>query len=193
MESLAGKFLISETELQDPNFAQSVVCLLEHNAEGAFGFVVNQRSTVSLGDILEEFTDTPASSLPVFIGGPVQRDFLFCLYSSTVEISDKDILEPIPGVFFNPDIKEIFRYLHDVFPFIHPEERPDIHFYAGYSGWSPGQLEREIRQFNSWVVLPANQGLIFAKDPEQSWRSALRKKGGIYYIAAEMGFKPSIN
>ncbi len=99
----------------------------------------------------------------------------------------------MPGVVFNPDIRSVFTYLHDVYPGLHPDDRPDIHFFAGYSGWGAGQLERELNVYGSWVVLPAQQGLIFSKDPEESWRSALKRKGGIYYIAAEMGFKPSLN
>ena len=193
MESLQGKFLISETELEDPNFTQSVVLLLEHNSEGAFGLIVNQMSTLRLGGVLDEFKGTEAAELPLFVGGPVQQEFLFCLYSSIPELDNDAVIEVIPGVVFNPDLRSVLSYLKDIYPGLHPEQRPDIHFYAGYSGWGEGQLEKEMSVYGSWVVLPANQALIFSKDPEESWRSALKRKGGIYYIAAEMGFKPSMN
>lgn len=193
MEYLQGKFLVSETELDDPNFTQSVVLLVEHNQEGAFGLVVNQLSTLRLGAVLEEFMGTEAGELPLFIGGPVQQDFLFCLHSPIPELESGTVIEVIPGVAFNPDTRAVIAYLKDHYPALHPEQRPDVRLYAGYSGWGGGQLERELKVFGSWVVLPANQALIFSKDPEESWRSALKRKGGIYYIAAEMGFKPSMN
>lgn len=65
-------------------------------------------------------------------------------------------------------------------------------FLVGYAGWAPGQLEVELAR-KDWIVIPGSPELVFSDTPFSVWRSALRKKGGIYWIAAETGFKPSIN
>ena len=71
--SLQGYFLISETELADPNFRQTVVLLVNHNEEGAFGLVVNRPADLSLGDVVTEFEGQPIGEAPTFVGGPVEQ------------------------------------------------------------------------------------------------------------------------
>ncbi len=190
---LTGRFLISETELSDPNFRETVVMLIEHNREGALGFVVNRKSNVSLGDLMEEFEEKSVRELPVYVGGPVEQRFMFVLHSGLPEDRRSDhAISPIPGVVFEPDFRIVARFLSDEWPKIDPQQRPSIHLYAGYSGWSAGQLESEIER-KSWVILPATPELIFSANPGEAWREGLRKKGGIYWIAAETGYKPSFN
>ncbi|WP_319475547.1 YqgE/AlgH family protein [Marispirochaeta aestuarii] len=191
--SLEGHFLISETELTDPNFIQTVVYLVEHNDNGALGFVVNRKSETALKDVIPEFTDSPAGELEVYLGGPVEQMFLFTLHSGLPGDKRSDAASSsLQGVILEPDFELIRRFLSEQWPDLNPEHRPEIRFYAGYAGWAPGQLENELRH-GAWVVIPATPGIVFAPEPEESWRNALRKKGGIYWVVAETGFKPSMN
>ena len=73
-----------------------------------------------------------------------------------------------------------------------PEDAPAIRFFAGYAGWAPGQLEDELRR-GDWVVIKALPNLVFSEEPGKSWEQALYKKGGVHWLAAETGYKPSIN
>lgn len=190
---LTGHFLISETELEDPNFKETVVFLVDHSEEGAFGLVVNRMSQSTLGEVFEEFADHPAASIPIFVGGPVEPHYLFILYAGLPEgIRSEHAREPLGGIVFEPDFKPVSDYLKGDWLSRPPEDKGEIKFFAGYAGWGAGQLEQEL-EINSWVILPGTDELIFASHPEEGWREALRKKGGVYWIAAETGYKPSMN
>ena len=190
---LEGHFLISETELTDPNFMQTVVYMVEHNENGALGFVVNRKSETTLNDVLPDFTESIAGNLEVYIGGPVEQMYLFTLHSGLPGDRRSDAASSaLQGVILEPDFEVIRDFLLNEWPQLTPEHRPEIRFYAGYAGWAPGQLETELAH-GAWVVIPATPGIVFAPQPEESWRNALRKKGGIYWVVAETGFKTSLN
>jgi putative transcriptional regulator len=67
-----------------------------------------------------------------------------------------------------------------------------VRMYVGYSGWGPGQLEGELK-VSSWVVLKASKQVVFDPDPQAVWEQALAKKGPLYQIILQTGFKPSLN
>lgn len=192
-EFLKGYFLISEADLMDPNFYRTVVLMVEHNDEGAFGLVVNRKSQANLSDIVEGFDENPAGNIPVYLGGPVQQEFLFTLHSIIPEYGmSEHTAEPVNGVIFEPLTNNLVKYLENEWSSIPPDEWPKIHIFAGYSGWGPGQLERELKE-KSWVTHKASTDIVFYPNPERGWTEALSKKGGLYKIIGETGFKPSMN
>ncbi len=187
-EFLPGYLLIAESNLTDPNFSQTAVYLINHDENGAMGLVINRPSTTVLGDAVEELADTPWREELIFIGGPVQQYFVFVLHSGLPGGSKSAAaIEASPGVIFEPDFNVVRPAL--TYPV-----RPGFHtrFIVGYAGWSPGQLEEELER-KDWAVIPGSPELVFSQDPLTVWRSALRRKGGIHWIAAETGFMPSIN
>lgn len=190
---LEGYFLISEVELMDPNFYRTVVLLVKHDGEGAFGLVVNRRSNVTLQEVLEGFEDGPAKDLPIHVGGPVQQEYLFALHSGFPDqLESEHSSAPAEGVVFEPVTESVVDYLKTTWSMIPEADRPRIHLFAGYSGWGAGQLENEL-QAGAWVVLPASSDIVFYPDPSEGWRQALSRKGAFYKIVAETGFKPSMN
>ncbi len=193
-DDLTGYFLIAETELHDPNFFRTVVLMVSHNSDGAFGLVINRRSDVLLGEVVEDFEDSPVEDLPVFVGGPVQQNYIFSLHSGIpTGWSSEHVEEPAPGVFFEPSFQHLADFMgSDEFGGLPAQERPRVHVYAGYSGWGPGQLEGELEE-GAWLVHPAQAPIVFHDNPEEGWREALSKKGSFYRIVAQTGFKPSLN
>lgn len=193
--SLKGQFIISESNMADPNFFQTVVLMLEHNQEGAFGLIVNRRSHVTLGDIMPGAESKRSLGTPVYVGGPVQQDFLFVLHSELpgMEKPSDGAIEPISGVFFEPFFRKIEKFFKDDFWFSIPaDDRPHIHLFLGYSGWAPGQLEREM-SMGSWITHPASTRIVFHENPEEGWRDALKEKGGIYKVFADSRQEPGLN
>ena len=191
--SLEGYFLISETELVDPNFHRTVVLLVNHNEEGAFGLVVNRPAEITLGDIVTEFAEEPVGELDAYIGGPVEQHYLFTLHSGMPETARSQYaMEPAEGIVFEPVFHAMEGYLRTEWHRFAPDRRPRVNFYLGYAGWGPGQLEGELAQ-NAWLVLPATSEIVFHPDPSEGWAAALSRKGGIYQIIAQTGFKPSLN
>lgn len=191
---LSGHFLVSDFDLADPNFRRTVVLMIDHDEEGAFGLVVNRPSPFTLGEVVEGMGDSPASSIPVYVGGPVQQNALFVLHeedpasagaSGTVE-------QPVAGVTFSPATQGLVDWLKDEWGALPEAARPAVRVYVGYSGWASGQLEGEL-EADAWVVLRATREIVFHPDPTSAWEEALARKGPLYQIILQTGFKPSMN
>ena len=190
---LGGHFLISDITLMDPNFYRSVVLMITHDDTGAFGLVVNNPSKFTLGEVVEETESHPAGSIPVYIGGPVQQEFLFMLHAAFPDTTEEDDREqPVDGVVFEPATQPLIDYLKGAWGELPEEDRPAVRLYAGYSGWGPGQLEGELKA-EAWLIVKATQDIIFHQNPAQGWADAFGRKGPLYRIILQTGFKPSLN
>jgi putative transcriptional regulator len=196
---LTGQFLISNLNLVDPNFFRTVVLLVQHNAEGAFGLVVNRPAAYTLGRIFPEFSKNLNPDIPVYIGGPVQREFLFILHSGFCAARQSGwykkspaATEPAPGVVFEPATYDLISRLGEEWDSMPLEDRPRIRLYAGYSGWTANQLERELRE-HAWFTHTAKPDIVFHPNPETAWKAALSEKGEYYKFVADTEYIPSIN
>ncbi|MFW5802269.1 MAG: YqgE/AlgH family protein [Spirochaeta sp.] len=190
---LSGHFLISETELVDPNFFRTVILITDHTTEGAFGLVVNRSAEVKIQDLLPDFADVPAGSIPVYIGGPVEQQYLFLLHDGLNEIEmPEPAISPLEGLVFQPLTETIADVLRRKITRSPEGIQQRVHVFAGYSGWGPGQLEAELRE-GAWITHPASAEIIFHRDPARGWQDAMARKGDIYRIIAQTGFKPSLN
>jgi len=190
--NLRGHFLVSEITLADPNFRRSVVLMILHDENGAFGLVVNHPSPFTLGELVAGVEGTPAAAIPVFVGGPVQQEVLSALHAELPGYEGAAGEQPVEGVISEPATKGLIEYLVNVWSTLPEEERPAVRLYAGYSGWGPGQVEGEMRT-ESWVVVKATREMIFRADPAGAWEEAFSGKGPLYKIILQTGFKPSMN
>jgi putative transcriptional regulator len=192
-DSLKGSFLISDANLSDPNFRRTVVLIISHDEEGAFGLVVNRRLDATLEDALPDYGNTGAADIPIYEGGPVERHYLFAIHSGfPAQVRSEHAIDPIAHVTFEPAFPAIADFLRTQWGELSPDVRPPIRLYAGYSGWSAGQLEEELES-GAWVVRPATVKHVFSDDPEEGWRLALGELGGLHRVIAETGYKPSMN
>ena len=181
MDSLKGNFLISGSTLKEENFNETVVFIIEHNDEGAFGLIVNRKLDGGLPDVLPRLGEKSAKK-PLYEGGPVRKEVLFVLFHNA-ECEADDGEEVIPGVFLGNSYELIEGLLEKDIPF---------HVYSGYAGWAPGQLESEL-EAKTWVVMPAKQEIIFHENPQYVWREALLYGGGIYSYFARHIKDPFLN
>jgi putative transcriptional regulator len=191
---LGGHFLVSDFDLVDPNFHRAVVLMIDHDEEGAFGLVVNRPSPFTLGEVVEGLDGSPASSIPVYVGGPVQQNALFVLHEEPrADGGAEDAAEqPVEGVSFEPATQPLMDWLKGEWGDLPEAERPAVRVYVGYSGWSSGQLEGEL-EADAWVVLRATREIVFHPDPQNAWAEALARTGPLYQIILLTGFKPSMN
>ena len=187
--SLEGQVLVAESELGDPNFTETVVLIINHDEEGAFGLVINRKSDISLGDAAPNYRESALAGIPLYIGGPVEQEYLFTIHSGLPEdFRSPHARQVCPGVVFEPSFAHVERFLIDEAR----QSPPELRLFAGYSGWGPGQLEGEM-EAHAWITIPAEAALVFNPHPAQGWKAALRKKGGVYWVVAETGYKPSLN
>lgn len=190
---LGGYMLVSDINLMDPNFYRSVVLMITHDDNGAFGLVVNRPSRFTLGELAEGMESTAAASIPIYVGGPLQQEILFILHSEFGDDEESEHRErPADGVVFEPVTQAVVDFLKSQWSPLPAEDRPMVRLYAGYAGWGPGQVEGELKS-EAWVVLKATPEIVFHPNPEEGWADAFGKKGLLYQIILQTGFKPSMN
>jgi putative transcriptional regulator len=182
IEPLAGALLIADPFLKDPHFMRSVVFLCESREEGAFGFVLNKRLDITLGDIVPELV---SCKLPVFYGGPVQKDTLHFLHSYPNQVTGG--IEVADNVYWGGDFEALTELIKN-----NEADAAQIRFYLGYSGWGEGQLQSEMGT-HSWLTVKARKKLVFYHDHEKIWKEALRELGGDYEQLINYPIDPQLN
>jgi putative transcriptional regulator len=174
MESLAGRILIASPGLHD-FFRRTVVLMVEHAEEGAFGLVLNRSSEACVAEAVPALVPLAGEDEVIRIGGPVAPD-------SVVVIGEFEQIGDSPKAIVG-----------DV-GLVDPEETQDglgrVRIYAGHAGWGPGQLESEIER-DAWIVDDASPELPFSED--DLWAGVLSKRGGEYALLATMPDDPSLN
>jgi len=178
-----GDLLISEPFLPDPNFERTVVLLCEHNQEGSFGFVLNKISELKFDEVIE---DAENFNEKLYVGGPVQQDTLHFIHRTS------DLLEG--GIDIGNEIiwggnfEQLLLFINSG-----QIEKEDFKFFLGYSGWSGGQLEAELKE-NSWIIYKhATAVQVFDTDPNQLWKEILSEMGGRYRMFANYPVDPRLN
>ena len=167
---LAGQLLVATPDMKDPRFAETVIYMVKHNDEGAFGLIVNKPMVKgSFEDLLKGFgmdTKGAKGEAVVYYGGPVSVSQGFILHS------DESLLESSTkvkdGIAMTADAKMVQAMAQGKGP------RQAL-LMLGYAGWGPGQLEMEIRA-NSWFTINGDKMLVFGKDADKKWRQALDKR-----------------
>ncbi len=161
--SLKGQLLLDGGRLAGSYFNRTVVLVCEHNAEGAFGLILNRPSENRLEDVFERELPPRLTGQTLYGGGPVQPAALSYLHSSSL-IHSANVMDELA---VGHDLDELVR-LADSWT---PERR--LRVFAGYAGWSPRQLDEEMRR-EAWLTHPASRELIFDVQPDQLWRHILR-------------------
>ncbi|HYL35531.1 MAG TPA: YqgE/AlgH family protein [Bryobacteraceae bacterium] len=166
-ELAPGKFLVASKELGDPNFAESVVLLLQYDAgKGAMGLIINRRTDVPLSRLFEDFKEAKGRSDSVYLGGPVELSNVLALLRSAAKPEDAKL---VFGDVYLVTSKDLLQKT-----LASKVEAARFHAYVGYAGWGPGQLEREIA-LGAWKILPAEAGIVFHADPDSVWKRLISR------------------
>jgi putative transcriptional regulator len=171
---LKGQLLLDSGQLSGSFFQHTVVLICQHDAEGAFGLMLNRGTGKSVGDMIVADLPEALKECPLYEGGPVQPSALSFLYS--------DPLLPDANVMANLSLGHSIEELVELGEGLSPVRK--IKMFAGYAGWSPGQLEGEMTR-KSWLTYPASLELVFDTAPEELWRNILRRKGWKYKLLAQ--------
>jgi len=197
-ESLVGNFLVADLDLTDPPFHRSVVLVLDHSAEGAFGLVVNRPLGLTAAQIvldpdLEVAHPERRGKIPLYGGGPVETQAVFTLHTGLPPSLASSALRQVrPGLYFEPSFPAVQKFVAGVVPDLPPDDTPVLRLYLGYAGWGGGQLEDELAA-GAWQVIEARASLVFQTPPQDIWLRAMEIRGGFWGITAQTGIKPSLN
>jgi len=182
MKSLKGQFILDNGRLQGSFFHRTVILICQHDADGAFGLFVNRCTQNKVGDALVAKLPDALKAESLFLGGPVQPQALSFLHH--------EAYLPDANVMPNLDLGHSLDELMEIADSFSSTQRLKV--FAGYAGWSPGQLDDEMKR-NTWMTHPASTELIFHPEPGSLWRAILRDKGSKYKLLAEAPEDPSLN
>jgi len=168
--SLAGQLLVASPSMTDPRFDRTVVLMVRHGPEGAFGLVINRPvGLYPVADVLRMLGDkesAPAGDVRIFAGGPVQPELLFVLHSAEY---GKAQTTSVDARFAVTSSREVVR---DIGGGRGPNKSLVI---FGYAGWGPGQLDGEL-ELRAWSIAPADPGLVFDEDRDRVWERAFAQR-----------------
>jgi putative transcriptional regulator len=177
-----GKILISEPFLPDTFFNRSIVYLTDHNPKGSVGFILNKKLDIKVNAALNGFEGWSEN---LNMGGPVAPDTLHYLHNLGDKVPNSTHVEE--NIFWGGDLDKIREMVKTK-----EISKTQIRFFLGYSGWSAGQLERELKE-NSWVIARVNSDIIMNKRGDDAWKQVLRSLNNKYRIWADFPDSPEMN
>jgi len=164
-KSLQGQLILDGGKLHGSFFHRSVVLICQHDPEGAFGLILNRATPNKVGEALVANLPETIKEQVLFIGGPVQPQALSFLHS--------DAFLPEANVMDNLSLGHSIDALMDLGDLFSPTRK--LKLFAGYAGWSAGQLDNELSR-RDWLVHPATLELVFHVQPSQLWKEILKQK-----------------
>lgn len=171
-ESMKGQFILAMPGLPDPNFAETVTCICEHNETGALGFIVNKIHPLLTGRELFEDLDIEChrsvDQLNVYLGGPVQPSGVFVLHGPP--FNWRECLRITEGIGLSNS--------RDILDAIASNEGPESFLVLlGCAGWGPMQLDSELTE-NAWLTCSISEEIVFLEDVDLKWEKAMMLVGG---------------
>lgn len=177
-----GKVLISEPFLPDTFFNRSIVYLTDHTPQGSVGFILNKKLDLKLSAAIDGFEGWNEN---LSMGGPVAPDTLHYLHNLGDLIPNSIQVEG--SIFWGGDIESIKDLIKTK-----QIKQSQIRFFLGYSGWSAGQLERELKE-NSWVIAKVNSNIVMNSNGDDIWKKVLRSFNNKYRMWADFPDSPDMN
>lgn len=174
---LRGSLLLADPSLQDPHFHRSVLLLTDHrHDEGAHGYILNRPLGKITGELLSAPEFQPLAQIPVFSGGPVSQEQLTFVSFSwngpennlvwTSHLTKDDAVQRL-------------------------QKGETVRAFVGYSGWSSGQLENELKQ-RSWIARKPDSAILH-ETATTLWRDLLSGMGPWFHLLSKMPDDPSLN
>lgn len=183
-DSTTGRLLVSTPQLDDGVFHRSVILVLQHDVNGAQGVVLNKPLSADVDAVLPGWGEHIASPQTLFQGGPVQLDSALGL------VTFRGGQEPPPGS------KQLFDSVAiidlDTEPLLVMPAASGLRIFAGYAGWSSGQLEGELQR-GSWMVVDSQPTDLVTDDPDRLWERVLRRQRGELAFVALFPSDPELN
>jgi putative transcriptional regulator len=161
-----GKLLVASRNLGDPNFAKTVILLVQSDGHTIIGLILNRQTNLPLSRVLDGVAGAKDRSDPAYLGGPVEVPAVMALFQSPNKVEGAEHI--FGGVYLISTKALLEKTL---------AARPDpqaFHVYLGYAGWANDQLRQEI-ELGAWFVLPADTSAVFNSDPGSLWQQMILK------------------
>ena len=163
-----GKLLVASRNLGDPNFMKTVILVVQYDAGGVVGLILNRRTDLPVSTVLDGVKGAKDRSDPVYAGGPVDPQVILGVFKSPTKVRHdgaKQVFDQVYQVSTKAQLEQIFS---DHTP------ASAVHLYLGYAGWTVEQLKMEMK-VGAWFVFPADAETVFSSDPDALWPQMIRK------------------
>lgn len=177
-----GRILIAEPFLQGPYFSRSIVLITEYGKEGAVGFVLNKSSDMYPDEVIDDLYNFRGE---LYLGGPVASDTLHFIH--TLGYLVPGAMHVAGNIFWGGDFEVVKDLINSG-----QANSQSVKFFAGYAGWSPGQLETELAE-KSWVVSKIDENLVFSSNTKNIWKETLSRLGDVYKTWCNFPVNPASN
>jgi putative transcriptional regulator len=168
-----GHLLVAHRGMEDPNFAETVILLVEYDERGALGLIINRPTEVPLAQVFAGMEGVEKRADTVYVGGPVAQARMFFLFQAN---SPPQESRHVSGdIYASPSLVMLQEVMADA-------KRP-LRVYAGYAGWAPGQLDHEVAR-KDWYVVPADAKTIFDKAASDIWPELIQR-GAVEWTKAQ--------
>ena len=179
-DTLRGQLLVASPGLLDANFRRAVVLVVAHDEDGAVGIVLNRTSETEVSEAVPELSELVDPGGAISVGGPVQNEAVIVLAEwDEPEEAGSIVFDDVGLMGAEAELERVASATRRV------------RVFAGYAGWTAGQLEAELAE-PSWIVEEAEAEDVFGDDPDL-WGNVLRRKGGAFRLIATMPDDPSLN
>ncbi|MDG3009806.1 YqgE/AlgH family protein [Rhodococcus sp. D2-41] len=164
-----GSLLVSSTDLVEPTFRRTVVYVIEHNDAGSLGVVLNRPSETALRDVLPRWSEIVSKPKAIYIGGPVKEDAAICLGVLRSGMNAEDVagVRRVEGRTVMIDL--------DTDPDLLAPYLADVRVFAGYAGWTVGQLDGELAR-SDWMVFSSLPSDVVVPPRVDLWSRVLRRQ-----------------
>lgn len=180
--------LLATPALLDPNFAETVILLLDADDDGVLGVVLNRPSGLAVGEVLRAWADVVADPPVLFQGGPVATDGAIAVALRRGDPTST----PGGGIGFRAVVDRLALLDLDTPIELVSADLDELRIFIGYSGWGAGQLQAEIDE-GSWYVVPGTADDIFRADTATLWRDVLRRQPGDLAMHSTRPADPTLN
>jgi len=178
----SGNILIAQAFTDDAYFGRTVLMIAEHNKDGSVGFVINKAIEPKMNELIVDF---PTFEGIVYYGGPVATDTIHYLHN--VPLLLEDSIHVKEDLYWGGDFNRVKILVKE--GLLTPD---NIRFYVGYSGWTKGQLEDELKA-RSWVVSDISTKEIFKEQNDELWQEVLHNMGENYAVISQVSNKNKWN
>jgi putative transcriptional regulator len=168
VKSLAPGFLIAMPQIDDPNFRQAVVLMIEHSETGSMGIVINRAADITFSELAKnQSLEVSAQRRRDVLhrGGPVEPQRGFVLHDSA-QVSERH--EISSGLYLSMTGEALAMLLKD--------SEANVRFCLGYAGWDAGQIENELQE-GAWLFCEVSRDLVLEAKAETIWESAIKEMG----------------
>jgi putative transcriptional regulator len=182
LEPANGRILIAEPFLQGAYFSRSIILITEYSKEGAVGFVLNKSSDMYPDEVIDDLYNFRGE---LYLGGPVASDTLHFIH--TLGNTVPGAVHVSGNIYWGGDFEFVKKMINSG-----KADNRSVKFFAGYSGWSAGQLDEEIAE-RSWIVSDIDEQTIFSANLSNAWKRSLTQLGDVYATWSNFPVNPAYN